>query len=90
MISLSKPRLITLDDFARKPISKRMQKFFALCEFYREVEGSYPESAYFLSDFIEENHLPHDICSMKLLGFGSLKALYQMWARATANNIDSD
>ena len=88
MISLSEPRVITLDDFAIKPISKRMQKFFALCEYYRDEEGSYPESPYFLYDFIEQNHLPHDICSLKLVSFGTLKAFYQMWARA--NHIDSD
>ena len=88
MISLSEPRVITLDDFAIKPISKRMQRFFALCEYYRDEEGSYPESPYFLYDFIEENHLPHDICSLKLVSFGTLKSYYQMWARA--NHIDSD
>jgi hypothetical protein len=88
MISLSEPRVMTLDDFAIKPISKRMQKFFALCEYYRDEVGSYPESPYFLCDFIEQNHLPHDICSLKLVSFGTLKSYYQMWARA--NHIDSD
>ena len=88
MISLSEHRVMTLDDFAIKPISKRMQKFFALCEYYHEVKGFYPESPYFLYDFIEQNHLPHNICSLKLVSFGTLKSYYQMWARA--NHIDSD
>ena len=81
-------RTITLDDFIHRPLTRRTEKFLKLCEFYRDIRGRYPESAYQVYDFIQDNKLPFELRSLKLLGYPQIISAFWKWTRITGYLTD--
>ena len=81
-------RTITLDDFIQRPLTRRTEKFLKLCEFYRDIRGRYPESAYQAYDFIQDNRLPFELRSLKLLGQPQIISAFWKWTKITGYVTD--
>lgn len=78
---ISSSRMLTLDDFMHKPLTRRTEKFMKLCVFYRDVMGKYPDSGYRVFDFIHEHKLPFDLRHFKLLSQDQILSAFWKWQR---------
>ena len=79
---------VTLNDFIHRPLTRRTEKFLKLCEFYRDIRGRYPESAYQVYDFIQDNRLPFELRSLKLLGQPQIISAFWKWTKITGYVTD--
>jgi hypothetical protein len=78
---ISSGRVLTLDEFVLKPLSRRTKKFMSLCDFFREKTGKYPVSGYQVFDFIHETTLPFELRHFKLLSEEQILSAFWKWQR---------
>jgi hypothetical protein len=78
---ISGSRILTLDNFIQKPLTKRTEKFMKLCDFYISIVGRDPESGFQVFDFIHEHTLPFELRHFKLMSEGQILAAYWKWQR---------